>query len=1037
MAVYLADDGTGTIRLNVVHYDHSLNPMVRNFTVPQTIDGNSGDVIDAKVLLDRNGDGLVVWTQMFGGMARLFASVYSASTATFSRHDLIDSGGENAAAQGVNGFDAAMDTAGGAIICFFENPASPAVSEAFGIFFSKTGPAFFAPEKVDRFSVTGHPIDRVQAVAGPPGKAYVLVKQDADPGPGTVYHCSVSRFSSESSLSSFNAVTRVNPPGFDDDVLDFTGTILANGDGLFVYEQPDPISGYRRIWWRVFDFTAKSFEALPQDLAAQSPGLDFTGPVLAMRPDGVGVALCRTMGTSATLHSNVFDPGTHSFDTGHSTVVSPSGGPVGSEVLFAFAGSGSGEVVFTQATDGFGSPALLYATRFDGESKAFAGGARPCGLGSVETGSLDSLPMTFSDPLPVGSGFDGHGRFLLAFTQSDGRLHRLFVNRGPVSDQGRFEGARPVDGASMSPVFATVQTTSQVAGGSAALLLDRAGQGGVALWRHEEFDGTNTSIRLHGNSYHGFNNPPGMDFTGAQMVDEHPTAGSNRPVTLFDGAATANGAVAAIVQDSGGSAELYIRAYSGKGAHFAAPGGPSHDNGTTEPVTAVQVVPSAGDDATVYFLQDDGFGTVHLYGRVYRDASAIVSPLRGPAANTPLSNSGPTFGSVTHLSVAALGGRAFVAIRQAEGSGFALYGLRVDPDGSVTGPSRLSSSGSTQVGPGQIEVSAVSGVLTLFTEGSDLKARVLSAATFGQAPPGTPHTVASSGNPVGLFDSASDNFGNFLVVFESGVTGTGISIEFRRYYHISGTWETGPLQVSPSGTATLDYVRPVIEAAGGGRAMITYLADDQGIGDLSLAAVTYDSSRNPSLSTPSPVDADALALNGLDVDQVSIAVDPQSARGFIVFAQDADPSGTVRNRLYLRGFDLSQIGSSNPVFTVATMDLSAGGPSTPTEVTFFENAVGQDGQGFLVHGETLPAGPNATVVHLFARSFDAGTFTFGQAEPVSRSLNPGAGNVSGEGVESSKVLMGPGGEAFMLHALTQTDSGGPTTYRRLFANIYR
>jgi hypothetical protein len=365
MAVYIADDGSGRVRLYAVRYDHSQNPIVRYFTGPQSIEVNSGDVLDAKVLLDSQGDGLVLWRQLFSGTPRLFASVYQASSESFAAPRLIDSGGENATADGVDAFDAAMDTAGGAVIGFYENVAAPGVCEAYGVHYHKgtlhsiPGPGFTAPESVGRFlTVSGHTIDRLKAFTGPPGKGYVVIRQDADPGPGTALHCSVSRFSSESSLSSFNAVTRVNPPGYNDDVIDFTVAVLADGDGLFAYEQNDPSSGYRRIWSRTFDFQTRVFNPPPEmdDLAPQSPGLDFTAPLLYRRSDDVTVALFKTMGPTATLHTNVYNPANNSFDTSHSTVVSPTGGPVGS-MRFAFHASGSGEVAFTQAVNAAGSPA--------------------------------------------------------------------------------------------------------------------------------------------------------------------------------------------------------------------------------------------------------------------------------------------------------------------------------------------------------------------------------------------------------------------------------------------------------------------------------------------------------------------------------------------------------------------------------------------------------------------------------------------------------------------------------------------------------
>jgi hypothetical protein len=567
------------------------------------------------------------------------------------------------------------------------------------------------------------------------------------------------------------------------------------------------------------------------------------------------------------------------------------------------------------------------------------------------------------------------------------------------------------------------------------LILDAAGKGGVALWRQEKFDGTNTSVRLHGCAYHGFNTPSGPDLTGAQLVDEHVDAAANRPVRLFDGAATSTGAVVAVVQESGGTEELYIRAYDGKGNHFDLPGSATHDNGTTTTIDAVRAVPGSGDDATVYFLQDDGTGDVHLYGRRYKGSTdRTVDDL---SLGQPLSRMGPTFGSVTDVAVSSQNGRAFVVFRQEEGAEHGVFGLRVDAGGNVvTGPTRLSSTGATQVSAAVLEVSNQSRVLVLFREGTDLQARVVSTSSFGLGVSGAPDTVAT-GAPVGAIDTATDGHGNFLVAFESGTTGSGVSILFRRYYHLNAAWEAGPNAASAAGSATMDYVKPVIEAAGNGQALILFQADDGGTGDLSLLAVTYDSSQVPSFSTVSPVDTDGLNLNGLDVAKGSIAIEPQTGKGFIVFTQDVDPTATVRNRIFIRGFDLTLIGTANPVYHVAAVDKSVGGATLQTEVTLFENALGPDGRGFLVHAESLPAGPNDTVTHLFAQPYDTGAFTFGTAEVASRSMNIGAGTVSGEGVDGTKILLGPAGEAFLLHTVSQTDTGIPATYRRLFANVYR
>ena len=195
LIVYTADNGTGTLRLNVVRYDHSRNPIVRYFVSPQTFDANSGNVIDAKILADGQGDGLLVWIQVFNALPRLFASAYHGSSSSFSPPRMIDAGGENMTPEGVAGFDAALDDAGNAVIGFYENPASPGVCEAFGVHYDKSEGSYSSPKKVSlpSYSSPGHLVEGILSLAGPPGQGYLLIKQDSDPGPGSVIHFSVSR----------------------------------------------------------------------------------------------------------------------------------------------------------------------------------------------------------------------------------------------------------------------------------------------------------------------------------------------------------------------------------------------------------------------------------------------------------------------------------------------------------------------------------------------------------------------------------------------------------------------------------------------------------------------------------------------------------------------------------------------------------------------------------------------------------------------------------------------------------------------------
>ena len=52
-------------------------------------------------------------------------------------------------------------------------------------------------------------------------------------------------------------------------------------------------------------------------------------------------------------------------------------------------------------------------------------------------------------------------------------------------------------------------------------------------------------------------------------------------------------------------------------------------------------------------------------------------------------------------------------------------------------------------------------------------------------------------------------------------------------------------------------------------------------------------------------------------------------------------------------------------------------------------------------------------------------------------MNVGTGAWTGESVDSTLPLLGADGRAYLLHTVTQTDTGSATAYRRLFANIYR
>lgn len=1038
MAAYLADDGTGTVRLHVIHYDHSRNPIIRYFTEPEVFDANSGDVTDAMPLLDGQGDGLLVWVQDFAGKPRLFASVYHAGDAGFTPPQLIDAGGENTSADGVGGFDAALDAAGNAIIAFFENPAAPALSEAFGVFYDKSAGTFSLPEKVDLYHTAGHTVSRVRALGGPAGLGYVLTLQDADGGPGTVIHCSVSRFSSESSLSAFNAVTRVNPPGYDDDVADFCGVVLPDGDGLFLYEQAHPSTGVSRVWWRVFDMASETFtEAFPNDLAPQASasGLGLQDPAISF--DGsTAVALFRTSGAASALHANLFRNSTRTFDAATSTVVSAGSGTVSQGYHFVFGPGSAGETVFVQQPVAQG-PSRLFASRLDLGTGVFAA-PRPIDPGAVETGALSTLPMAYATPVPVGSGFDCRGRFLAAFTLSDGLTTRLYVNRGYASDPEGFEGAEPVDDASRTIFAATLPSYSEVVAGDAVFRLGEGGREGVALWRHREVSGVETTVRLHGNKYHGFNLAAPPELTGAVLVDEHPESTTDSSVTMFDGTGTSAGGIVAFVQEEAGTPELYIRGYLADADRFEMPGLYTQDNGSAGDIRALRVSPGRGDDAFVFFLQDDGAGTDRLYGRHYRAATGLVEPLRGGAA-VSLSLSGPSYGAVTDLDAASLGGRVFVVFRQAEGAGHGAFGLRVDADGAVTGPVRLGSPGAFDAGPPRVLASTRNTVLALFSEGDELQARVCTAEQFGTAVTGDPATVDGDGSaPAGAFDADVDGFGNYLVACETGTPAAGRTIEVRRYFHDLQQWET-PLAASGQGTGTLDHLDPRVRAEASGRAVLLYRrVDASASGDVSLMATTFDAGAQPIVASPIAVDVDGTTPSGLDVSAGSIALDAGTGRGFIAFTQDADATASVRDRLYVRGFDLARIGTATPVFYVTPVDMTVGGASAQTQAVLFEAGIGEQGRGFLVHGENLPGAAADTLTHLFCRPFDAETFTFGSAQPASRKMNFGDAVLTGEGVDAVKILMSTDApKAILLHTVAQTDTGSSTTYRRLFANVLR
>jgi hypothetical protein len=308
---------------------------------------------------------------------------------------------------------------------------------------------------------------------------------------------------------------------------------------------------------------------------------------------------------------------------------------------------------------------------------------------------------------------------------------------------------------------------------------------------------------------------------------------------------------------------------------------------------------------------------------------------------------------------------------------------------------------------------------------------------FAQSFSGSPVSLEDEDGAVGVFDADADGAGDFHVVFDQAETAGGRSVKLRRT--LWSVWQAGPVYASPEGSSSASFDIPRIRVASSGRSMILFRSQDTLAAptDRSLMAVAYDPGATPPLFSPwISIDLDGTTSGQQPIADYALVIAPSTGRGLAFFRQDVEAGTAERVRLFARAFDLGNFGSSTPVFTGASLDVGEGSGATLTETPSFDVVVGPGGKGFLVHVERV-AGTVPGTAHLFSRAIDAGAFSLGQVETASRGMNAETGTFSNEGVDATRVLLAARGKAFLLHAVSQTDSATSTTYRRLFANVVR
>jgi hypothetical protein len=1043
LLVYICDDGSATDRLHVVRVkDPAENPGKPEFHNPVIQDGNTGNVIDAKIRLDQFGDGLLVWTQMEGSLARLFASYYTHLTDSFSPAQKIDytPTGENLSADGVLSFDFELDAAGNGIIGFFEN-TDPA--EAYGVYYDHSDHVFLPPENVGYYpGQSGRAITKVQVAAGTEGVGFIGLLQDTDPGPADKECCAGSKFSSESSLSAFSAPIRVNPdtPPFDNGVRDFSVSALPNGDLLFLMEQNNA-SGRSIIRAHRWSASQGGFEpANPTEITAPDTTHDFVDPLLLVDGSGNAMALfLRTDPATPGLFYNYYDANNEAFSTAGPVRVSDPGN--GGEVLPGFLGSfdanGNAEVAFLQAlVDPAGPCTQVWSTRFSGSTKVF-GSSRRIDPGLIETSEVaGTLPLTFSDPEVTGVGFDNVGRAFISFTLSDGRLHRLYVNRTELGDPTKFEGARPVDGANRNSVFsqtANVLTDEAEPGEGRFYVNPKDGTGFAVMPQRKIIGATVNTVRLWGNTYHGFNTPEKSSLLAAQMTDAFPEGPSALNVGDYALGMGADGTgLTVFVQSDGTTQEIYARSFDPAGGAASGLLG-TFDNTTNNTPKSPAVLLDGQGEGFILFLQntvDSGGGIDQLYARRFSSTGvANIGTTATPGYNEPLGMTDVTYGPVTSYAWALdSAGRACVALRQAKPGGeWGIFVLRIDTSGQVDGPREITSPSLTQVSNAALAVSSDDRVLVVYSEGTVATLRSTyfpDSSQFAAFGSGQSADVESLAPSVGNFDLAGCA-GAFLVAFVQD-DGGGAAIWGRRFRAGTAAWDgSAAHRVSPAATASAVYGSPHVVLDDAGNGLVVFSEQRSApTSTVNLLGSAFDPTWVDGTTTPpSPfttslvIDADD-STAGYPVQGSLVAVNPATGRGVVAIHQEGD--GAL-NRLYTRGFDLSGTGN---LFEGSAMDRNEGGAVISTDVIGYQIAIDRSGFGVLLHAEReVSINPDDTRIFLFARAYDESAGFFGPAHLACRMLHrgsgPNPGDTDAEGCTSPALAQDGAGNFKVVHKIGQ------------------
>jgi hypothetical protein len=1051
LTVYIADDGSSTNRLHIIRYDKTQNPLAPDFGAPVKFDANTGAVVDAKIRMDASGDGLLVWTQNSGSLPRLFASIYNGQNDVFSFPRAIDYAviGENPTPDGVVDFDMALGKNGNGIISFSENNGG--VWEAYGVYFNKTLGTFNPPEIVNLFpSLPDHNITSLQAVAGPPGSGGISFLQDTDATGGVNCCCGGSKFTSESSLSSFSAPISVNEDGggappFDNDVRRFNLSCLPNGNLLWLMEMDD-LAGVSRVYYRRMNNLLNFEEATPLDTGPMDSTHEFTYPLLAADSLGNAVALfLRGSPANPALYCNYYSAQSEAFLTAGPYRVSAGtgAGEVKPGFAMGYSAQGDGLAVYAETVDTPTGPAQsLWALHLPSGIQAFSSPFR-ADKGIVETSEIATLPMTFSTPKITGVTFGATGQAHVSFTLSDGRLSRLYLNHIDPGNPLSFLGVRPVDNSWRNSVFSQTSdiVIDQVEPGSGHFFAHPSdGTGFVLMLKRRTVGSTIDNVRLWGNTYHGYNMPPDTTVGPAIMVDTFLDSSQPRNVSDFAVATAADGTgLLAFVQNDGGTDELYLRSFAAGGLFGDVSA--TMDNATATTPGNLAVLMSDLGTGFVAFLQDSGLGALHLYVRRFNGGVfSYVGTTLTPGANEPLSMPGASgYGQVASFAWALdSAGRACIAFKQAKPSGVGIFTVRVNLDGSLEGPREISSTGLTQVSNPLLAVNGADAVLVVHTEGTpaDLKSNFwISSALYASLAGPVGADVESAAPAVGGFVLAAGK-ADFLAAFEQD-DGTGAAVFARRFLTggAAPAWNvSAPTQLKGPTTPTMTWTTPRVVLDEADRGVVLFFENQTGASptiNLLASALEPDGT----FTSPVYVDMDGSAA-GYAVVDAKMTLHPASGHGVIAFTQLDD---STFSKIYTRGFHLGNAGTTTAIFESHASDRNEGGSVVTTDVVFYDICIDRYGKGMLVHSELDNPGadPNDTRVFLFGRPFDANTGSFGPSHLACRmlhigTLGSGAGS-DAEGCSNAALSADAQGNFTLIHLLSQNHQTNGLR-ERLFAS---